>query len=42
MKLELESREITIIIQALAERNDTDAEALRKKIVSQRDEQLKQ
>lgn len=29
---------ITIIIQALAERNDTDAEALRKKIVSQRDE----
>lgn len=40
MKLELESREITIIIQALAERNEADADNVRKKIVIQRDEQL--
>lgn len=42
MKLELESWEITIIIQALAERNDADADDVRQKVVSQRDEQLKQ
>ena len=42
MKLELESREITVIIQALHERNEADADAVRKKIVLQRDEQLKE